>query len=234
MQYILVLGMKLIPLTAYSKEYVPDSILQSRLDRASELYKQYTEQNIETNIIVSGGKDTEHPISRAGAMEHYLTTTMGIPKSDIIIEEYAMNTIENINNTMQILLIRDALYKRSGSDTVTYDKRSGSDTVTYDKRSGSDTVTYDKRSGSDTVTYDKRSGSDTFDKSSNNLTIITSDYHLARVKIICNHYFNSWHLPITFEETKDIISFYEYKNLIQKENEAINQLEKMIDNEKSS
>ena len=40
-------------------------------------------------------------------------------------------------------------YKRSGSDTFTYDKRSGSDTFTYDKRSGSDTFTYDKRSGSD-------------------------------------------------------------------------------------
>ena len=35
-------------------------------------------------------------------------------------------------------------YKRSGSDTFTYDKRSGSDTFTYDKRSGSDTFTYDK------------------------------------------------------------------------------------------
>lgn len=72
--------------------------LKLRLDKAIEYYNKH--KNI--NIIVSGGKTNSSDISEALAMENYLIAN-GVNKNNIIKEDKATSTLENIIYSKKIL-----------------------------------------------------------------------------------------------------------------------------------
>ena len=72
--------------------------LKLRLDKAIEYYNKH--KNI--NIIVSGGKTNNLDISEALAMENYLIAN-GVNKNNIIKEDKATSTLENIIYSKKIL-----------------------------------------------------------------------------------------------------------------------------------
>lgn len=84
LDYLIVLG-------AQVREDGPSKVLAFRLDRAAE----YLRQNPDTYCIVTGGQGYNEPVSEAEAMKDYLTDK-GIDPERIILEDKAVNTIQNI------------------------------------------------------------------------------------------------------------------------------------------
>ena len=72
--------------------------LARRLDRALA----YLAENPNALVVVSGARGTQEDITEALAMERYLLAG-GIPKEQIIKEEAATNTYENLSYTKTIL-----------------------------------------------------------------------------------------------------------------------------------
>ena len=72
--------------------------LKLRLDKAIEYYNKHKD----INIIVSGGKTNSSDISEALAMENYLIAN-GVNKKNIIKEDKATSTLENIIYSKKIL-----------------------------------------------------------------------------------------------------------------------------------
>lgn len=71
--------------------------LRSRLDTAYD----YLMENERTICIVSGGKGANEPIAEADAMGNYLESR-GIDPKRIIREDRSINTVQNIENSMQL------------------------------------------------------------------------------------------------------------------------------------
>ena len=72
--------------------------LKLRLDKAIEYYNK----NKYINIIVSGGKGEDEPISEALAMKNYLVEN-GVNEKNIILEDKATTTLENIIFSKEIM-----------------------------------------------------------------------------------------------------------------------------------
>ncbi len=92
--YIIILGAK-----ADGSEPSPDLLL--RLDKGIEAYWKY-----QGKIIVSGGQGHDEIATEASVMQKYLITN-GIPETDIILEEKAVNTFENIYYAQKLMNSKD-------------------------------------------------------------------------------------------------------------------------------
>jgi uncharacterized SAM-binding protein YcdF (DUF218 family) len=73
-------------------------MLSYRLDKAA----QYSENNPQAIIVVSGGQGPQEDITEALAMERYLIDK-GIPKEKIIKEEVSTSTYENLLFSKELL-----------------------------------------------------------------------------------------------------------------------------------
>lgn len=91
LDYVIVLGAKVKP------EGV-SRILKLRLDKAAE----YALENPGTKLILSGGQGPGEPVSEALAMHAYLQA-LGIPESQMILEEHSYSTVENIANSKVLI-----------------------------------------------------------------------------------------------------------------------------------
>ena len=77
------------------------SMIPLRADKGIELYRK----QIVRRLIVSGGigfLNTDRIVPEADKMQQYLLER-GIPEEDIIVERFSRNTVENIQNSLQIL-----------------------------------------------------------------------------------------------------------------------------------
>ena len=91
LDYIIVLG-------AQVRESGPSVVLQYRLDAAIE----YLNENPDTVCIVSGGQGVNEPFSEAEGMAKYLLEN-GIEKDRILLEDESRNTVQNIQNSKDIM-----------------------------------------------------------------------------------------------------------------------------------
>lgn len=108
--FIIVLGAGLIRGREVSK------LLGSRLDKAYDFYlKQKNKKGKSSKIIVSGGKGGDEEISEAEAMKGYLVSK-GCPSKDIILEDKARTTYENMIFSKNIM---DKIKKKYKSVFVT-------------------------------------------------------------------------------------------------------------------
>ena len=90
--YLVVLGAGLI-----GEEVTP--LLASRINRAIRLYKKSKHP---VKIIMSGGQGPDEVISEGEAMARY-AVKQGVPIEDIIIEDRAVNTYENIQFSRNLM-----------------------------------------------------------------------------------------------------------------------------------
>ncbi len=93
LDYVIVLGARV------DGERVTKSLAQ-RLDKALE----YTEENENVMIVVSGGQGPGEDISEAEAMERYLTDR-GVDPGQIIQEAHSRNTTENLRNSFSYIVV---------------------------------------------------------------------------------------------------------------------------------
>ena len=91
LDYIIVLG-------AQVRESGPSVVLQYRLDAAID----YLNKNPDTICIVSGGQGVNEPFSEAEGMTKYLLEN-GIEKDRILLEDESRNTVQNIQNSKDIM-----------------------------------------------------------------------------------------------------------------------------------
>ena len=91
LDYIIVLG-------AQVRESGPSVVLQYRLDAAID----YLNKNPDTICIVSGGQGVNEPFSEAEGMAKYLLEN-GIEKDRILLEDESRNTVQNIQNSKDIM-----------------------------------------------------------------------------------------------------------------------------------
>ncbi|MCM1133178.1 MAG: YdcF family protein [Ruminococcus flavefaciens] len=80
------------------KESGPSLMLRRRLDTACD----YLSANKGINVIVSGGKGADEPVSEAECMYDYLVSK-GISPDRIYIEDKSVNTAENIEFSKKII-----------------------------------------------------------------------------------------------------------------------------------
>lgn len=88
-EYIVVLGAK-------ADGYKPSEILKFRLEEAVSLYEPGK------TVIVTGGKGSDEIITEAECMQKYLISK-GIPEDDIIMENKAVSTYENLLFTSALI-----------------------------------------------------------------------------------------------------------------------------------
>ncbi|MEI3193353.1 MAG: YdcF family protein [Lachnospiraceae bacterium] len=98
----------LVVLGAQVRGTVPSRALKKRLDTAAE----YLGKNLETKVVVSGGKGAGEEITEAEAMENYLLE-LGIEKDRIIMEDRSTTTSENLRYTGELI---DREKDRSGDE----------------------------------------------------------------------------------------------------------------------
>ena len=96
LDYLIVLG-------AQVREDGPSAVLKYRLDAAA----QYLRENDSTTCIVTGGKGATEPISEGEGMKQYLVSA-GIPEDRIIVEDKALNTVQNIQYSKALMSSPDA------------------------------------------------------------------------------------------------------------------------------
>lgn len=93
---ILILGARVL---GTSKETaLPSRVLQARLDVAIPYIKKHPE----TPVIVSGGQGADEPATEAAVMKQYLLNK-GVPEKQILLENRATRTKENIVNSQKLL-----------------------------------------------------------------------------------------------------------------------------------
>lgn len=80
------------------KPWGPSVLLQDRLDRALEYWKEHPE----TVVVVSGAQGPDEPSTEARAMADYLMEK-GVPEENILLEEDSHNTIQNLMYSKQLL-----------------------------------------------------------------------------------------------------------------------------------
>ena len=88
----------LIVLGAQVREDGPSAVLKYRLDAAA----QYLQENNSTVCIVTGGKGAAEPFPEGQGMKDYLVKS-GIPEDRIIVEDRALNTVQNIQYSMALM-----------------------------------------------------------------------------------------------------------------------------------
>ena len=91
LDYIIVLG-------AQVYEDKPSPVLKFRLDTAID----YLKENPDTKCIVTGAQGINEPFTEAQGMADYLTKN-GISTDRIILEKDAVNTVENISNSIALI-----------------------------------------------------------------------------------------------------------------------------------
>lgn len=91
LDYLVVLG-------AQVRGTEPSRALRKRLDKAVD----YLEENMETKVVVSGGKGNGEDISEAEAMSAYLIEK-GIERNRIICEDQSTSTVENLEFTGKLI-----------------------------------------------------------------------------------------------------------------------------------
>lgn len=96
LDYLIVLG-------AQVREDGPSAVLKYRLDAAA----QYLRENDSTTCIVTGGKGATEPFSEGEGMKQYLVS-VGIPEDRIIVEDKALNTVQNIQYSKALMSSPDA------------------------------------------------------------------------------------------------------------------------------
>ena len=96
LDYLIVLG-------AQVREDGPSAVLKYRLDAAA----QYLRENDSTTCIVTGGKGATEPFSEGEGMKQYLVS-VGIPEDRIIVEDKALNTVQNIRYSKALMSSPDA------------------------------------------------------------------------------------------------------------------------------
>ncbi|GAA0774334.1 YdcF family protein [Clostridium subterminale] len=93
--YIIVLGSGLIG------DRVPP-LLASRIDKGIEIYRKQLEKGYSSKIIFTGAKGEDEDVSEAFAMWQY-AKNKGIEFENVIIEDKAVNTYENLYNSKKLL-----------------------------------------------------------------------------------------------------------------------------------
>ena len=93
----------LIVLGAQVREDGPSAVLKYRLDAAAD----YLRENSSTVCIVTGGKGPSEPFSEGQGMKDYLVRA-GIPAERIIVEDRALNTVQNIQYSKVLMPSPDA------------------------------------------------------------------------------------------------------------------------------
>ena len=96
LDYLIVLG-------AQVREDGPSRVLQYRLDAAAD----YLRENPSTLCIVTGGRGATEPVSEGEGMRDYLLS-QGIAGSRILVEDKALNTVQNINLSKRLMSSPDA------------------------------------------------------------------------------------------------------------------------------
>ena len=96
LDFIVVLG-------AQVYEDRPSVVLQYRLDAAAD----YLRENPSTLCIVTGGRGATEPVSEGEGMRDYLLS-QGIAGSRILVEDKALNTVQNINLSKRLMSSPDA------------------------------------------------------------------------------------------------------------------------------
>ena len=96
LDYLIVLG-------AQIREDGPSAVLKYRLDAAVD----YLRENESTLCIVTGGKGENEPLSEGEGMKQYLVR-QGIDPARIIVEGRALNTVQNIQFSKQLMASPDA------------------------------------------------------------------------------------------------------------------------------
>ena len=96
LDYLIVLG-------AQVREDGPSAVLKYRLDAAA----QYLQENDSTVCIVTGGKGAAEPFPEGQGMKDYLVKA-GIPEDRIIVEDKALNTVQNIQYSKALMSSPDA------------------------------------------------------------------------------------------------------------------------------
>ncbi len=76
----------------------PSPVLQARLDTALD----YLEAHPDLTVVVSGGQADGEVMSEAACMADYLAER-GVPKTQILLEEQARNTLQNISFSKDVL-----------------------------------------------------------------------------------------------------------------------------------
>lgn len=99
--YLIIHGAGLIKGDKVSK------LLANRIDKAIKLYNRSKRKPI---IIPSGGQGGNETISEAEAMKKYLLEH-GIPEEHIILEDKSMNTMENLQNSMDIIYAKEGRHR---------------------------------------------------------------------------------------------------------------------------
>ena len=88
----------MIVLGCQVKPWGPSILLQDRLDEALA----YLEEHPDLTVVVTGGKGNDEHVSEAQAMYDYLTAH-GVPAEQILMEDRAASTVENIRFSMELL-----------------------------------------------------------------------------------------------------------------------------------
>ena len=88
---MLILGCQVMP-------WGPSTLLLDRLDTALE----HLESNPDMTVVVTGGQGENEPVSEAQAMYDYLTER-GVSEEQILMEDRATSTLENLHNTSELL-----------------------------------------------------------------------------------------------------------------------------------
>lgn len=99
LDYVIVLG-------AHLKEHTVSSSLKHRLDKAIE----YVEENPETILVLSGGREPGADTSEAAMMYQYLLYN-GIRPEQMLLEERSASTVENVAFS-RIVIEQDRLARK--------------------------------------------------------------------------------------------------------------------------
>ncbi len=91
LDYIIVLGSQM-------RESGPSTIYKFRLDKA----KEYLDENPDTICITTGKKAANEPVSEGEGGKDYLIS-LGVPEERIIAETDSVDTVRNIENSMDII-----------------------------------------------------------------------------------------------------------------------------------
>lgn len=111
-EYIIVHGCGLLQGHRVSK------LLANRLDAAIALYRSCEKTGAAPRLILSGGKGSDEDVSEAQAMADY-AREHGIPADRLILEDRSATTLENLQNSAQIINGLDAQNRSAAvSDTL--------------------------------------------------------------------------------------------------------------------
>ncbi len=88
----------MIVLGCQVKSYGPSVLLQDRLDKALDYWKEHRE----IIIVVSGGQGPDEPSTEARAMADYLAAR-GVPEEQILLEEESHNSTQNLKYSKEVL-----------------------------------------------------------------------------------------------------------------------------------